>query len=87
MIPLGAATAQKKKEPLTLRQVGKNIGKESTRLYKNGEYGVRKGGENVSQTTNRAIGRDTKVRDRGAKKTEIVKPDGKRVPVNKNPAN
>jgi hypothetical protein len=65
----------------------KNIGKESTRLYKNGEYGVRKGGENVSQTTHRAVGTNSTVRDRGKKKTEIVKPDGTRVPVTKKPNN
>ncbi|MBC7805394.1 MAG: hypothetical protein H7145_04515 [Akkermansiaceae bacterium] len=96
LFPVTAAVAQSKKEPLTLKKIGKNIGrettragknigKESTRAYKNGEYGVRKGGENVSQTTHRALGKDSTVLDRGKKKTQVVKPDGTRVPTNKKP--
>jgi len=89
LLPITATMAQQtqKKEPLTLKKIGKDIGhvatragrnvaKETKRIAKNGEYGVRKGGENVSVTTHRTIGRNSTVRNRGEKKTDVVKPDG-----------
>ena len=90
----GAVHAQKKSEPTTLKSIGKNIGhtatrlgknigKESTRTYKSAEYGVRKGGENTSVTVHRALGNNSKVRNRGEKKTEVVTPNGKHFPVKK----
>jgi hypothetical protein len=84
------AQSSKKHHPLTLKQIGKNIGHTvgrtgqdiangSKRIYKNGEYGVRKGGENVSDTTHRTEGRNSLVRNRGKKKTDVVKPDGQHI--------
>jgi len=87
LVPAVATFAQKKKEPLTVKKVGKDIGHVTTRLgrnvahsthraAKNTEYAARKVGENTSDTAHRAVGRNSLERNRGKKETDVVKPDG-----------
>ncbi len=81
--PAALAQDGKKKDNSDLAKVGRRIGHESGRIARATEYGVRKGGENVKVESNRAAGRDSKVRNRGAKRDVIITPEGKRVPVQK----
>jgi len=64
-----------------LRSAGKQIGHDSGKVGRAIEYGVRKGGEDVSVTTHRAAGKNSIVHDRGKNQDYLVRPDGTRVPV------
>lgn len=62
-------------------RAGKTIVANTSKGYKATEYGVRKGGENVSVETHRAIGRNSVRINRGPKKDEVITPKGKHIPI------
>ena len=64
-----------------VNRAGKTVGANAGKGYKAAEYGVRKGGENVSIETHRATGRNSVRINRGPKKDEVITPKGKHIPI------
>ena len=79
--PSALAQAKPKHESNTAKKLGHRLYKGTKKAAQAAKYGVRKGGENVSIETHRALGRNSVRINRGPKKDEVITPKGKHVPI------